>query len=76
MIFFFWIRKASTHDFADDNTPSSFARSIKLLLEILIAESKNAIKWFSDNKTIVNPTNLNPLLFKKAIKQSNQYSFL
>ena len=28
---------------------------VRLLLEIPIAESKNAIKWFSYNKMIVNP---------------------
>ena len=53
--FFFCIRKASVHNFADYNTLSSFAKSVTLLVEILMAESQNAIKWFSDNKMIVNP---------------------
>ena len=48
--FFFCIRKASLHTFADDNTLSSFAKSVTLLVEILMTESQNAIKWFSENK--------------------------
>lgn len=48
--FFFCIRKVSAYNFADDNTLSSFARSVDLLLEVLINEYENAIKWFSDNK--------------------------
>ena len=48
--FFFCIRKASLHTFADDNTLSSFAKSVTLLVEILMIESQNAIKWFSENK--------------------------
>ena len=53
--FFFYSRKASVHNFAVDNTLSSFAKSVTLLLEILMAESENAIKWFSENNIIVNP---------------------
>ena len=40
-----------------------------------MAESQNAIKWFSENKMIVNPTNLSLLLFKKVVKQANLNSF-
>ena len=52
--FFFCIRKASGHNFADDNTLSSFGKSVMLLVEILMTESQNVIKWFSENKMIVN----------------------
>ena len=58
------------HNFADDNIPSSFIRSVKLLLEILIAESENATEWFSDNKMIVNPDKFKSIIIqKKPIKQ-------
>ena len=56
--FFFCIRKASVHNCADDITLSSFARSVTLLVEIPMAESQNVIKWFSENKMIVNPDKL------------------
>ena len=47
----------------------SFAKSVTLLVEILMAESQNAIKWFSENKMIVTLTNLNQLLFRKVVKR-------
>ena len=47
----------------------SFAKSVTLLVEILMAESENAIKWFSENKMIVTLTNLNQLLFRKVVKR-------
>ena len=65
--FFFCIRKVSAHNFADDNTPSSFPRSVKLLLEILIARFENTIKWFSENKMVVNPDKFKSII-QKTIK--------
>ena len=56
---FFCIPKVSAHDFNDDDTLSPFAKSITLLLEILMAESQIAIKLFSENKMIGNPGKLN-----------------
>ena len=50
MIFFFCIRKASVHNFADDKTLLSFAKSVTLLVEILMAESQNAVKWFFEKE--------------------------
>ena len=64
--FFFCIRKASVHDFADDNTLSSFAKSATLLVEILMAESQNAIKWFSENKMMVNPDKFKSIIIQKS----------
>ena len=42
--FFFWIRKPSVHNFADDNTLSSFAKSVMSLVKILMSESQNTMK--------------------------------
>ena len=64
--FFFCIRKASEQDFADDDTLSSFAKSVTLLVEILMAESQNAIKWFSENKMIVNPDKFKLIIIQKS----------
>ena len=75
MIFSFVLEKYFAHNLADDNI-LSYARSAKMLLEIPVAKSENAIKLFSDvTEWLLTPTNLNPLLFKKTIKQSNQNSF-
>ena len=43
---FLWIEEASLHNFADDNTLSAFAISIKELIRILENDSEIAIKWF------------------------------
>ena len=73
--FFFCIKKMSVHNFADDSTLTSFAKSVTLLVEILTTESQNAIKWFSKKKMIVNLKILNQLLFRTVVKQANRDSF-
>ena len=44
--FFYFILVASAHNFADDNTLSSFAKTIENLISILESESETAINWF------------------------------
>ena len=53
--FFFFIPKASVHNFADDNTLASFASTLKELLPILELEYEAAITWLHNNKNIINP---------------------
>ena len=45
----------SVHNFANDNTWSSFARTINNLVRILESESGRVINWFRYNSMIVNP---------------------
>ena len=73
---FFCIRKASVHSFSDDNTLSSFAKSVTLLVEILTTESQNAIKWFSENKMIVNPDKFKSIVIHKSNQTSKPKQFL
>ena len=73
--FFFCIQKASVYNFADDNILSSFAKSVTLLLETLMAES-NAIKWFSENKMIVNPDKFKSIVIHKKRQTSKPKQFL
>ena len=44
---------ASFHNFADDNNSSSIAKTVDSLKQ-LESECKVAIKWFHENKIIVN----------------------
>ena len=44
--FFLFINHATFHNFADDNTLPSFAKTFDKLKEILESESKCAIEWF------------------------------
>ena len=74
--FFLCIRKASVHNFADHNTLSSFANSVTLLVEILMAESHNAIKWFSENKMFVNLEKSKFIIIQKSNQRSKPKQFL
>ena len=56
---------ASAHNFADDNTLSSFAKTIENLISILESESEIAINWFKDNHMIVNPGKFQAIIFGK-----------
>ena len=40
-----------------------------------MTESHNAIKWFSENKVIVNPDKFKSIIIQKVIKQANLNSF-
>ena len=56
---------ASAHNFADDNTVSSFANAIKNLISILESQSEIAINWFKNNHMIVNPGKFQAIIFDK-----------
>ena len=64
--FFFFIPKASVHNFADDNTLASFASTLKDLLPILESECEAAINWLHNNKMIVNPDKFQIILLVKC----------
>ena len=51
---------------ADDNTLLSIAKSVTLLAETLMAESQNAMKWFSENKMMINPENFKLIVIQKG----------
>ena len=53
--YFFYIEIANAHNFADNNTLNAFASNTQNLIHLLESESSIAIKWFEDNKMIVNP---------------------
>ena len=53
---FFFIEKASMHNFADDNTLSSaWGETVSKLIDTLESESNIAIDWFTKNEMIINP---------------------
>ena len=63
--FFYFILVASAHNFTDDNTLSSFAKTIENLISILESESEIAINWFNDNHMIVNSGKFHAIIFDK-----------
>ena len=63
---FMWIDEASLHNFADDNTLSAFAKSIKELIRILENESEIAITWFKENGMSVNPEKCHGIIINRC----------
>ena len=63
--FFYVIEIANSHNFPDDNTLTAFANNIQNLIHLLESESSVAIKWFKDNKTIVNPGKFQTIILNK-----------
>ena len=63
--FFYFILVALAHNFADDNTLSSFAKTMENLISILESESDLAINWFKDNHMIVNPGKFQAIIIDK-----------
>ena len=64
-VFFFFIKHATVHNFADDNTLSSFANTFDKLKEILESESKCAIEWFTINGMFVDPDKFKAFVIDK-----------
>ena len=73
--FFYFIDKASVHNFADDNSLSAFESNIKNLKLILEYESKTAISWFQSNKMIVNPGKFQGIIIDKK-KQNHTAEYM
>ena len=63
--FFYDIENATVHNFADDNTLSCFAKTVRDLVNILKEESEVAINWFSSNKMIINPNKFKSIILSK-----------
>ena len=59
------MNQSDISNYADDNTISAWANSIKDLIRILEAESEVAIKWFEDNNMIVNPDKFQAIILNK-----------
>ena len=69
MIFFFFIKIASIHNFSDDNTLPAWGETLSKLIGTLESESNIAIDWFKKNKMIINPDKFQANILDK--KKSN-----
>ena len=63
--FFYFITVDLPHNFTDDITLSSFAKTMENLINILKSETEIAINWFKNNHTIVNPGKFQAIIFDK-----------
>ena len=65
---FYVIEKASVHNFADDDTLSMFEETIQNFIALLETGSNTAIKWFQNNKMIVNPGKFQAIIIEEKKK--------
>ena len=63
------------HNFADDSTLLSFAKTFGKLKEILESESESAIEWFNRNGVFANPDKFKAFFIdkKKKTTQMKRY---
>ena len=62
---YFFITKASLHNYVDDNTLSAYSSDINPLIYLLIEESQTTINWLKANLMIINPKKLLAMLVLK-----------
>ena len=71
--FVFFIKHATVHDFADDNTLSSFAKTFDKLKKILECDSECATEWFTRNGMFANPDKFKAIVIdKKRTNYTNE----
>ena len=73
--FCYFIKNVNVHNFADDNTLTTFAQNIGNLISILESESKIAIDWFETNKVIVNPGKFQSIIIDKKKQDHAKETF-
>ena len=63
---FLYIKKATLHNYADDNTLAAFSNTVLNLVRILEQESNVAIDWLERNQMIPNPDKFHAILVTKG----------
>ena len=53
--FYYFIKNANVHTFADDNKLTTFAENVRTLISVLGSKTNNAIDWFETKKIIFSP---------------------
>ena len=69
--FYYFMMHANVHNFADDNTLTTFDQNVGTLISVLESESNIAFDWFETNKMIVNPGKFQSIIIDKK-KQDNR----
>ena len=71
---YFWIVNSDLANYADDNTISAFANSIKELITKLENDSEVAIQWFKDNGMSANPDKFQAMIINKCGRHKDLHS--
>ena len=64
---FLFIVNSNLHNYADDNTISSFSNSIPDLINNLECEANAALSWLASNNMIANPDKFHSIILSKNI---------
>ena len=62
----FFLLGSDLHNFADDNTITAVAETIRGLINSLEVKTSNAIKWMKDNDIIANPDKFKAIMLTKT----------
>ena len=62
---FLFIKQATLHNYADDNTLTYFSKTLSDLIGVLEEEAGIALTWLKQNQMIANPEKFHALLIKK-----------
>ena len=73
--FYYFIKNANVHNFADDNTLTTFGQNVGTLISVLESENKIAIDWFETNKMIVNPGKFQSIIIDKKKQYHTKETF-
>ena len=57
---------ASAHNYAYDNTFTSFGKTLEGLIKILEHKCEVALTWFRNNKMMVNPNKVQAILLNNS----------
>ena len=69
----FFINEAKLANFSDDNTIYAAKRDLNELLRLLEKEREVAIKWFTNNKMIVNPKKFQAIIMNRQNRSNHKY---
>ena len=72
---YYFIKNAKADNFTDDNTLTTFAQNVGILISVLESESNILIIWFETNTMIVNPGKFQSIIIDKKKQDHTKETF-
>ena len=73
--FYYFIKNANVHNFADDNALTTSAQYVRNLISVLESKSNIATDWFETNKMIANPCKFQSIITDKKKQDHKKETF-
>ena len=70
---FLWIKESELYNFADDNTLSATADTIRDLITILESESEIALNWFDLNEMLANAKKFQAMILNRCGRHNDTH---